>query len=215
MPQWNQEAPQGDFPFDELDSDLDALRLSPSEELTAEETSPFDDVDDLEIDWQSPLDEEAIAKLEPADVKESAKEQQPSKSAEPLEQISVREEPVTEEPETLFDENSAELESKEPEEPIDSSITEQGNEDREWPLPELPADHQPEKSFALEEPCEPVTPVEEVLEEDELPSPQPTEVQDELPLAAREIETPAKKPNIAAIFFPIQNGIPSPAGRNC
>lgn len=217
VPQWNQETPQGDFPFDELDSDLDALRLSSTAELTAEEASPFDDVDDLEIDWQMPLDEEAVVKAELAEVKEPAGEPQPSKTAEPLEEIPAREKPITEKPiteeripeepvaegpETLFVEDEAELEAKEPERVIDSSITEQDSEDREWPLPELPADHQPEKSFALEESCEPETPAEEVLEEVELSSPQPAEVQDELPLAAVAFGEPVKQPNIAAIFLP-------------
>ncbi len=202
IPQWNLETPQGDFPFDELDSDLDALRLSSTIELTAEETSPFDDVDDLDIDWQSPLDEEAIAKAEPAEVKEPAREPQPPRTAPPLEEIPTKEEPVTEDPETLFVEDSAELEPADEEALVDSATTDQLDEDSEWPLPELPADHQPEKSFALEESFEPETPVEEVLEEDELPSPQPAEVQDELPLAAEEFEAPVKQPNIAAIFLP-------------
>ncbi|APG28523.1 hypothetical protein A7E78_12130 [Syntrophotalea acetylenivorans] len=202
VPQWIQESPQGDFPFEELDSDLDALRLTPSAEPESDDASPFDDVDDFEIDWQSPLDVEAVAKAEPAIVKESANEPQPLKKEENREEVPTIEEPITEQSKTVSIENFVELESIKAEVPPSPSTTEQRDKDKEWPLPELPKDHQSEKSFTLEESSEPLPPVEEVLEEAEASLPQPAEVQEELPLAAREIEAPAKQPNIAAIFLP-------------
>ncbi len=55
--QWSQDAPEGDFPFDEINTDLKALHLATEEPLAAEGETPFDDVDSFDIDWQLPLNE--------------------------------------------------------------------------------------------------------------------------------------------------------------
>ncbi|MEZ4483639.1 MAG: RDD family protein [Syntrophotaleaceae bacterium] len=64
FPQWQQEAPQGDFPFDELDADLDALRLSATAALVRDAATPFDDVDSFELNWQLPIEEDATGATE-------------------------------------------------------------------------------------------------------------------------------------------------------
>ena len=205
-PQWSQESPQGDFPFDELDSDLDALQLSRAAEPTADSASPFDDVDSFEINWQSLMEEEVIAEAEPVTESEPASEGQSTKEEWDLEELPTTTKPVTEQSEIV---PSAKIIEPEPEpEPIETEgptappITEQLTDDEDWPLPELPSDLHVEKNFALEEPCEPKTPAAEAPTDSAVPSEQPVEVQEELPLAAREIETPFKQANIAAIFLP-------------
>ncbi len=204
FPQWSQESPQGDFPFDELDSDLDALRLSRAAEPVADGASPFDDVDTFEINWQLPMDEEATAKTEPATADRTAGEPQLTEKEKTQRELPATREPVAKQPETAPAERVAESKpaAAEAERPTTTPAIEQQTADEEWPLPELPADHQAEKTFTLEEPCEAEKPAAEAAPSTEDPAPQPFEVQEELPLAAREIEAPAKQANIAAIFLP-------------
>jgi uncharacterized RDD family membrane protein YckC len=73
LPQSNQKSPQGDFLFDEIDSDHDALRLSRTTEPVAEGASPFDDVDTFGINWQLPMDEAEITETAP-EAREAARE---------------------------------------------------------------------------------------------------------------------------------------------
>lgn len=61
---WSRETPEGDFPFDEINTDLKALRLSTEETPAADGETPFDDVDSFDIDWQLPLNEEALPNQE-------------------------------------------------------------------------------------------------------------------------------------------------------
>lgn len=201
-PHWSREAPQGDFPFEEIDSDLDALRLSSSAEAAAEDASPFDDVDTFEIDWQSPADEAAFSKTEPTVAKKTDTRPPLSTPEETPETLPTIKEPATQQPETASIEEVIKPCPTEPAAPAPPSVREQLDEDEEWPLPELPAGHQSDKSFALEESGEPAMLIDEIATEAEAFVPQPIEVQQELPLAARDIEIPAKQPNIAAIFLP-------------
>ena len=207
LPQWSQESPQGDFPFDELDSDLDALRLSQTAEPETEGNSPFDDVDTFEINWQLPMDEAEIAETtetEPTAADSAISQRQLTELEEPQREMQTAEEASAMPSEIVPAERATEAEpaerktEKEPEAapPVSPAIEQQTFVDEEWPLPELPDEHQTEKSFALEEPWE----ADQSAAES--PAIQPLEVQEELPLAAREIEAPAEKANIAAIFRP-------------
>jgi uncharacterized RDD family membrane protein YckC len=204
FPQWNQESPPGDFPFDELDSDLDALRLSRTAEPMSEGASPFDDVDTFEINWQLPMDGEETTETEPTAAKRATSQGQVIEQEEPQRDTPGTREAVATtfdivpgvrvtEPEPAAREAAREAEAARL--PV-IPVTEQPASAEEWPLPELPVDHQAEKDFTLEESCEEEQPAAEI------PAAQPLKAQEELPLAVREVEAPAERANIAAIFRP-------------
>lgn len=203
VPQWSQESPQGDFPFEEIDSDLDALRLSGTAEPATEGASSFDDVDTFAINWQLPVDEVETAKTETAAVDKTASQGSLAKQEEPQRKMPASVETLAKQPETVPAERSAEAKPAETEtkRPIPPPASEPQTSDEEWTLPELPVDHQAEKAFTLEEPCEEEQTTASTPDT-QVTATQPLEVQEELPLAARGIEVAAEQANIAAVFQP-------------
>ena len=236
FPQWDQETPQSDFPFDELDADLDALRISATPEQTSEEGSPFDDVDTFELDWQLPAEEQAATEPEPAAIKTDPAEP-PAATDEwtQMELPAAAETAAQQQTEPVEAESSMEQE----ETLADHAAAEPVPAEEEWPLPKLPTGHQGEEGFSMTEPLaeespgeelesvaeEPVLPIEETdlfaeepeaTEKDLLPDacipPPELEEQEELPLAARQGGIPAERADIPAVFLPGAEQDPLAAG---
>ena len=84
--------------------------------------------------------------------------------------------------------------------PVTPTI-EQQTSNKEWPLPEITVEHQVEKDFTLKQSCEVDQPAS-ATPAAEVPATQPVEVQEELPLATREVEVVVERAKIAAIFQP-------------
>ncbi|OEU63890.1 MAG: hypothetical protein BA870_11415 [Desulfuromonadales bacterium C00003094] len=209
VPQWSQESPQGDFPFDELDSDLDALRLSRTTEPVNEGALPFDDVDTFEINWQSPIDEVETTKTEPTAADRAINQEQLTEQEEPQRELPVTRKAVVPPPQPTPAERVTEAEPPAREAareaaaaspPVTPAIAQQTS-DKEWPLPEITVEHQAEKAFTLEQPCEANQPAA-APPGTEVTATQPLEVQEELPLAVKEVEVVAEQAKIAAIFQP-------------
>lgn len=201
FPQWQQETPQGDFPFDELDADLDALSLSKAKEQALDTASPFDDVDSFEINWQLPIEENAAGEAEQTTADTTTDGPPPATEQDPQ-----RELPATPKPAAIT-KPAAEPHRAEPvtagaaadgpseqNRPAAAVVLEPETAEEEWLLPELRADHPAEEEFALTEPGAAKTPAPDVS-----PS---CEVQEELPLAAEATEPPAQPADIAGIFLP-------------